>query len=558
MNILEYTNQDLYALVISETYNNFLEAISLKIDFENAKCYLEYYANKPNKIECLDDFIDYLFLWKQSLYINALPYIKDDKKEGFEQTYKRFENLFANYKLKDVISFVNNHYAQICANQVIALVSFLFIRNKQKGINKRVFIEYAQKQPFIWYRNLKYHIRYLSENKDIVEILFSKANFDKYVHGMYNLIFECLSILAKYPIFISVVEQNMQRIIDFMDSMEKEIKQENIFQYYFIFKDFCEYLHKAKHPEANDKIVKLKQYDMLLQKEIADNGHHFSFEIRGEDIEAHIGKVEPQYEVLQLTHIFDKERDGVIPVFENVMRSQDGQSLLVDTFRNNLPHNDYFTASKIERLQQAISLYIMVFNHYISKIGRQKFVFAYIKSIIDSICNKLGIDYLESGLSNDIEIIEAAFYNSFEIVSKKQVQEKQIILQLLCYSLISYICTFIEKLLREIFIKENQEQMFIDVSSLTLGDLLNIKNEVLIKILGYEQVRCLRYFLHMDNNEVGENIRNKFAHFNGVTPKDFQPNIVLKVLWLLLGIINSLTLHYLTSENDKNNTDAKD
>ena len=558
MNILEYTNQDLYALVISETYNNFLEAISLKIDFENAKCYLEYYANKPNKIECLDDFIDYLFLWKQSLYINALPYIKDDKKEGFEQTYKRFENLFANYKLKDVISFVNNHYAQICANQVIALVSFLFIRNKQKGINKRVFIEYAQKQPFIWYRNLKYHIRYLSENKDIVEILFSKANFDKYVHGMYNLIFECLSILAKYPIFISVVEQNMQRIIDFMDSMEKEIKQENIFQYYFIFKDFGEYLHKAKHPKANDKIVKLKQYDMLLQKEIADNGHHFSFEIRGEDIEAHIGKVEPQYEVLQLTHIFDKERDGVIPVFENVMRSQDGQSLLVDTFRNNLPHNDYFTASKIERLQQAISLYIMVFNHYISKIGRQKFVFAYIKSIIDSICNKLGIDYLESGLSNDIEIIEAAFYNSFEIVSKKQVQEKQIILQLLCYSLISYICTFIEKLLREIFIKENQEQMFIDVSSLTLGDLLNIKNEVLIKILGYEQVRCLRYFLHMDNNEVGENIRNKFAHFNGVTPKDFQPNIVLKVLWLLLGIINSLTLHYLTSENDKNNTDAKD
>ena len=558
MNILEYTNQDLYALVISETYNNFLEAISLKIDFENAKCYLEYYANKPNKIECLDDFIDYLFLWKQSLYINALPYIKDDKKEGFEQTYKRFENLFANYKLKDVISFVNNHYAQICANQVIALVSFLFIRNKQKGINKRVFIEYAQKQPFIWYRNLKYHFRYLSENKDLVEILFSKANFDKYVHGMYNLIFECLSILAKYPIFISVVEQNMQRIIDFMDSMEKEIKQENIFQYYFIFKDFCEYLHKAKHPKANDKIVKLKQYDMLLQKEIADNGHHFSFEIRGEDIEAHIGKVEPQYEVLQLTHIFDKERDGVIPVFENVMRSQDGQSLLVDTFRNNIPHNDYFTASKIERLQQAISLYIMVFNHYISKIERQKFVFAYIKSIIDSICNKLGIDYLESGLSNDIEIIEAAFYNSFEIVSKKQVQEKQIILQLLCYSLISYICTFIEKLLREIFIKENQEQMFIDVSSLTLGDLLNIKNEVLIKILGYEQVRCLRYFLHMDNNEVGENIRNKFAHFNGVTPKDFQPNIVLKVLWLLLGIINSLTLHYLTSENDKNNTDAKD
>lgn len=66
----------------------------------------------------------------------------------------------------------------------------------------------------------------------------------------------------------------------------------------------------------------------------------------------------------------------------------------------------------------------------------------------------------------------------------------------------------------------------------------------------------------MDNNEVGENIRNKFAHFNGVTPKDFQPNTVIKVLWLLLGIVNSLTLHYLmsseNSENEENNTNAKD
>lgn len=561
MNILEYTKQDLYALTLNDTYNDFFGAINLKVEFDNAGKYLEYYAYKANKIECLDDFIDYLFLWKQSLYINALPYIKDERKKEFEQVYRLFEELFANYKVKDVISFVNNHYFEICANQVIAFVSFSFISNKQKGIDKSVFIEYAQKQPYIWYRNLKNQIKYLLLNKDIVEILFSQANFDKYMLGMYDLMFECLSILAKYPIFNSIVEQNMQRIIDFMDSMEKEIQQENIFQHYFVYEDFCEFLHKSKHPKANDKITNLKQYAMLLEKEIADNGHHFSFEIKGEDIEAHIGKVEPKYEILQLTHAFDKEQDCIMSVFENVMKNQNEQSSLVDVFRNNIPHNDYFTTSKIGKLQQTVSIYIIVLNHYISKPERQKFVFTYIKSVIGSVCNKLGIDYLENGLPNDIEIIEAAFYNSFEIVSKNQSQEKQIILQLLCYSLISYICSFIEKLLREVFIKENQEQMFIDVNSLTLGDLLNINNKVMVGILGYEQVRCLRYFLHMDNNEVGENIRNRFAHFNGVTPKDFQPNTVIKVLWLLLGIVNSLTLHYLmtseNSENEENNTNAK-
>lgn len=86
-----------------------------------------------------------------------------------------------------------------------------------------------------------------------------------------------------------------------------------------------------------------------------------------------------------------------------------------------------------------------------------------------------------------------------------------------------------------------------------MGDLLAEQNNIIQQILGYDQVRCLRYFLYMDENEVGENIRNKFAHFNGVTPKDFQPNTVIKVLWLLLGIINSMTLHFLTlSQNDEN------
>jgi len=122
MNILEYTKQDLYALTFNDTYNDFIGAISLKIEFDNAEKYLKYYANKTNKIECLDDFIDYLFLWKQSLYINALSYIKDERKKEFEQVYRRFEKLFTNYKVKDVISFVNNHY-----NKTFAGCCFCFV-----------------------------------------------------------------------------------------------------------------------------------------------------------------------------------------------------------------------------------------------------------------------------------------------------------------------------------------------------------------------------------------------------------------------------------------------
>ena len=106
--------------------------------------------------------------------------------------------------------------------------------------------------------------------------------------------------------------------------------------------------------------------------------------------------------------------------------------------------------------------------------------------------------------------------------------------------------------MRELYAAESKGHICIDPNSLTLGDLLGEQNKITQQILGYDQVRCLRYFLCVDENEVGENIRNKFAHFHGVTPKDFQPNTVIKVLWLLLGIINTITLNLYKIPKKKN------
>ena len=228
---------------------------------------------------------------------------------------------------------------------------------------------------------------------------------------------------------------------------------------------------------------------------------------------------------------------------------------LIDIFIGNIRQNEYFSRSVIENLQQTAYVYISWFNQYILKEERQQTLFLHIKSAIASICEKLDIDYVDKGFINDIAIIEAAFYNLNSIFCNQQTQEKQIIVQMLCHSLITYTCAFIEKLLREFFIIENKGQIYIDPNKITLGDLLGEQNKTMQQILGYDQLRCLRYFLHVDENEVGENIRNKFAHFNGITPKDFQPNTVLKVLWLMLGIINTLTINYLMAGSD-NDGDA--
>ena len=172
------------------------------------------------------------------------------------------------------------------------------------------------------------------------------------------------------------------------------------------------------------------------------------------------------------------------------------------------------------------------------------------KFVMENICDKLNINLIDRGFINDILIIESALFNVFNIITKEKQHEKQLILQLLCYSLITYTCTFIEKLLREIYIVECKDELYIDPNSLTLGDLLSEQNKKMHEILGYDQVRCLRYFLHVDKNEVGENLRNRFAHFSDITPKDFQPKTALKIIWLLLGIMNSLEIHYLLEDVD--------
>lgn len=294
-----------------------------------------------------------------------------------------------------------------------------------------------------------------------------------------------------------------------------------------VYDDFCEFLDKIQSPKFVKKKEKLEQYEVLLQKEIAENGHHFSFEINGEEIENHLGKVEPQHEILQLTHTYDQERDKVIHVFQNVMSQK--QTTLIDVFRGNIQQNSYFSVSAINNLQQIIYVYTSCFNQYILKEERQQMLFSYMKEALANVCEKLNIDYTDKGLINDIAIIEAALYNLYTVICKQQIQQKQVIVQLLCHSLITYVCTFIEKLLRELYAAESKGHICIDPNSLTLGDLLGEQNKITQQILGYDQVRCLRYFLCVDENEVGENIRNKFAHFHGVTPKDFQPNTVIKV-----------------------------
>ena len=112
-----------------------------------------------------------------------------------------------------------------------------------------------------------------------------------------------------------------------------------------------------------------------------------------------------------------------------------------------------------------------------------------------------------------------------------------------------FICGLIEKVLRIIYKNSMQQISYIPDSNITLGNLL-VENDkhttIILDILGVEQIKCLRYYLHKVDfyNAVGQNIRNDLAHVNGRTMKNLNYDLILELLCYFTSILNSCVLYY--------------
>lgn len=265
-NVLQFTDQKSNALFQAEKFYSF-GMLNVTFEFERIDAYLKYYSNAKSEIVTYDNYIDFLFLWKQTRYSEALPLIKEEMQDKFKQSYEKLIAIFQLYKVKDVIAFINNNFSKICEDHIVTLQTFNYIKDKKNGIKKAVFLEIATKQPFVWYRNIKSQINYLKSNIDIVKILFFETNLKEYIKGKYKLLFQCTLELHKHTQFDLVVKSIEDFVINHMEELEQTITQSNIFETRFVYNDFCEFLKALESPRFWEKKKKLDDYEKLLQKE---------------------------------------------------------------------------------------------------------------------------------------------------------------------------------------------------------------------------------------------------------------------------------------------------
>ena len=137
-----------------------------------------------------------------------------------------------------------------------------------------------------------------------------------------------------------------------------------------------------------------------------------------------------------------------------------------------------------------------------------------------------------------------SIYKEFSIDDKN-------IIQSLCYGTAMYICAFVEKLLRTIYIALKQNEIYIPVNKTTLGYLLSDGVEPFTEIFGEYPLKHLRFLFCTDkDNDVGYNYRNKLAHWNNINKRYLNIELVEILFYLLTTIIDSLYVYFeLLDEN---------
>lgn len=64
-----------------------------------------YYQKRSRTIDTFDDFIDYLFVYKYSHFLDTIPYVKEDKKQEVEAILNSMVKIKNEYPVEKVIKY---------------------------------------------------------------------------------------------------------------------------------------------------------------------------------------------------------------------------------------------------------------------------------------------------------------------------------------------------------------------------------------------------------------------------------------------------------------------
>lgn len=561
MNILEQLSKKEVSMDIRYYgIDDMATGIMVKELLDNKGEILEHYQN--NKIETLDEYIDYVFLETIMKYYDVIPYVLVERRDEFKQFLDECKLRFENYKIKDEILFINNSYLEIY-NYENSNDNHLYIAHDLKdytsdfiglhfnSFSKKVIDYVINEATYDVIDSFEIWQKYFVKNPSELGSLFDEINIKKVFNMRFEEIGNILESLKSNDKFSTVISNSIDIIYKIIkDNYFNPEDEQNIWQSYYVLNDALVFLKRMKTPYVYELEKELQQQEVVFNESLIKNGHSSTFEI---DLKPFIDffedKTQPwELRIAYLTHY--KNEQGKLCSFLEHGAKSDIKGLSDELARKNPGTDDYFTSWRLRNL----SLYSFEIKARILSILRKKEnINEYFSSIygeLKYICNNLDTTMELEELKENVDML-AQFLTDLFINLKEE--SLKITIKNNIYGCSVLICGLIEKVLRIIYKNSMKEISYIPDSSITLGTLLNEHDKntnIILDILGLEQIRCLRYYLHKMDSGVGDNVRNDLAHLNGRTPRRLNYDLVVELLSYLSSILNSCVLYYQRKKSD--------
>ena len=560
MNILEKLNEkDISIDVRYYGLEDLSTGIKVKELLEGKDIILEHYSNK--QIHNINNYIDYVFLDFIMNFEEVLPYIKEDKKQEFLDFFAECKLIYKEYNIKDVINYIKNSYKDIYSFEDNEDKSLYLAHDLKKHTSDFVALHFNSFDIDIFdyiIDEATYDVidcfdkwqKYFIKNPNELSKLFNKNNIEKVLYMRFEEVANILENLNNNDKFSETII-NAVEIIYFIikEKFFNPIGEYAILESYYMLNDCLLFLKKLKSPHVYELEKELEKQEVIFNENLLKNGHVQTIEY---DLKPFVdffeNKKNPwEIRIVYLTHFRNKE--GKIVSFLEHGAKCNSKALTDDFARKNPGTDDYFTSWRLRNLNLEIfeikARFMSLMNtssnisEYLSDIyGELKYICTNIETSMELECFDENIEMLSQFLTDLFINLRNNNNNHTKVTIKNNIFGCSIL-----------ICGLIEKVLRIIYKYSMRNISYISDSNITLGSLLNEtdkKSNIILDILGKEQIKCLRYYLHKIDpyNAVGKNIRNDLAHLNGRTIKRLDYDLVYELLSYLTSVLNSCVLYY--------------
>lgn len=529
---------------------------------ENESKIKEYFEKKESIIKTKDDFYDYLTLATIKRYQETVEYLKNDdlkpkikslidfvseKLNSFEKPDSQIYELINN----DFLLLLNDIDDNGLTNEIVEIVLDYAFRQYDR-VNREVF-EYIENSHWIFILNnfdkcIGYYKNHKIELDSILRNIISNEGEHPYSNAIDFL------IENKSTTFNDIFKTHAIYLTNKALTLSRSINDDN----YLVIHSFYEDAYKlANHYDLGRQLREFEILKSVIENAndeyLAKHGSIIRYEFSTKEIidelreKLLLQNVPINKVFLGLTHTKSKVDSKYEPAINSVFDYP--KSVITDSIRHvGLESNHMFPPSVQMHLRSFFQLTDILVGNIIEDKELSELFFFNLTKVLEYISNDYNLDY--KNLSIELNGIIDSIVYLFSIDNTYPFYRT------FCFGLSQTICSYIEKILRKVYIEKFDDKvLYISESKLTLGSLL--LDSTINKILGNKFTSILifeiHYILERENGlekKIGKNLRNKLMHNHDIDfMGEIHSGLVIHLFHILAIIIQQLEVTILKDSN---------